>query len=97
MRASTVNKEEALSVACGFCAVWPRSSCHSFVQVTFELTSKDLEYVGADLRPVIEGGVFLFGAGPAADCRANPETCVALTVTVSEDYQPACQVLGKLL
>lgn len=48
--------------------------------------------MGQDLRPVLEPGVFLFGAGPAADCRALPETCVALTVEVSDSYQPPCSV-----
>lgn len=62
------------------------------VQVTFKLTSKDLEYVGVDLRPVLEAGEFLFGVGPAADCRADPDSCAALTVTVSDSYHPACQV-----
>ncbi|CAM9496692.1 unnamed protein product [Ectocarpus sp. 6 AP-2014] len=60
-------------------------------KVTFKLTSKDLEYVGAHLRPVLEAGDFLFGVGPAADCRADPDSCAALTVTVSDSYQPACQ------
>lgn len=68
------------------------TSLRNHLQVTFELTSKELEYVGQDLRPVLEPGVFLFGAGPAADCRAQPETCVALTVSVSDRYQPPCAV-----
>lgn len=60
--------------------------------MTFKLTSKDLEYVGVDLRPVLEAGEFLFGVGPAADCRANPDGCAALTVTDSDKYHPACKV-----
>lgn len=62
--------------------------------MTFELTTKDLEYVGLDLRPVLEPGVFLFGVGPASDCRADPDSCVSLTVALSDAYQPACQVIA---
>lgn len=53
--------------------------------------------MGADLRPVLEAGDFLFGVGHASDCRAQPESCAALTVAVSEDYQPACQVSESTL
>lgn len=48
--------------------------------------------MGQDLRSVLEPGVFLFGAGPAADCRAQPEKCAPLTVALSDGYQPACAV-----
>lgn len=65
----------------------------SYLQVSFELTTKDLEYVGLDLRPVLESGVFLFGVGPASDCRADPDSCTSLTVALSDAYQPACQVI----
>lgn len=50
--------------------------------------------MGADLRPVLEAGEFLFGVGPAADCRVHPDSCAALMVTVSDKYQPACEVNG---
>ncbi|CAN0131130.1 unnamed protein product, partial [Hapterophycus canaliculatus] len=65
-------------------------------QVTFNLTSKDLEYVGEDLRAVLEAGDFLFGVGHASDCRVEPDDCAALTVVVSDDYQPACQAACAL-
>lgn len=48
--------------------------------------------MGVDLRPVLEAGEILFGVGHASDCRAEPDSCAALAVTVSDDYQPACQV-----
>lgn len=60
--------------------------------MTFHLTSKDLEYVGVDSRLVLEPGEFLFGVGPRANCRSDPDSCAALTVTLSDKYQPACQV-----
>ena len=60
--------------------------------MSFTLSSKDLEYVGLDLRPVLEAGVFLFGVGPSSDCRSDPDSCVSLNVALSDDYQPACEV-----
>lgn len=60
--------------------------------MAFNLASKDLEYVGVDSRLVLEPGEFLFGVGPAADCRSDPDSCAALTVTLSDAYQPTCQV-----
>lgn len=60
--------------------------------MVFDLSSKDLEYVDYNLRSILEEGVFLFAAGPHTDCRVTPEKCASLTVTLSEEYQPACQV-----
>ncbi|CAM9120440.1 unnamed protein product, partial [Scytosiphon promiscuus] len=65
-------------------------------KVTFDLTSKDLEYVGTDLRTVLEAGDFLFGVGHTSDCRTEPDGCAALTVVVSDDYQPACEAACSL-
>ncbi|CAN0364028.1 unnamed protein product, partial [Discosporangium mesarthrocarpum] len=61
------------------------------IRVTFELTSKDLEYIGVDKRPVLESGVFLFAVGPEVDCRVDSTECVPLTLELGEDYRPACQ------
>lgn len=68
----------------------PCSAC--VPQVIFGLSYKDLEYMDLNLRPALEEGIVLFGVGDASDCRARPEECASLAVSLKEDHQPACKV-----
>lgn len=71
-------------IVCSACALYP--------QVSFGLSYKDLEYVDMNLRPALEEGIVLFGVGDASDCRVRPEECASLTVSLRDDYEPACKV-----
>ncbi|CAM9243209.1 unnamed protein product, partial [Choristocarpus tenellus] len=66
------------------------------IRVTFELSTKELEYIGVDKRPVLEEGVFLFGVGPEVDCRTDPNLCVPLTLKLSDEYHPICEAACEL-
>lgn len=55
---------------------------------------------GVERHRVLEGGDWLFGLGEQVDCRAKPETCLKLTVKLTEYYFPvceaACQAFGRV-